>query len=93
MMATTAVHTKCQSVSRSTLSISHPSKIQSKSLFFSNRSTKLREKTLLGKHWLAGVSKDCLSNTPTSWGSYILMEMLSTLTCAYVVFQKIASLA
>ena len=61
MMATNAVHIKCQSVSRSTLSISHPSKFQSKSLFFSNRSTKLTEKTtLLGKHWLPGVSNDCL---------------------------------
>ena len=84
MMATTAVHIQCQAVSRSILRISHFSKFQSKSLFFSNQSTKLREKTLLGKHWLAGVSKDCLNNTPTSWGSYITMEMFSTLTCAYV---------
>ena len=85
MMATTAVHIKCQSVSTSILSISHSWKFQSKSLFFSNRSTKLTEKkTLLGKHWLAGVSKDCLNNTRTSWGSYIILEMFSTLTCAYV---------
>ena len=43
-----------------------------------------RKQTLLGKHWLAGVSKDCLNNTRTSWGSYIILEMFSTLTCAYV---------
>ena len=86
MMATTAVHIQCQAVSISILRISHFSKIPIKIIVLLQPVDKAkRKKTLLGKHWLAGVSKDCLNNTPTSWGSYIPMEMFSTLTCAYVV--------
>ena len=88
MMATTAVHIKCQAVSISILRylkhLKHLTffQIPIEIIVLLQPVDKAKKRSSLGKHWLAGVFQRLLEQYSYFLGKWY-MEMISTLTCGF----------